>query len=115
MVIAACETLREKNINYQKYLYVVAQDIAEMPFYMTYIQLSLIGCPAEVLLGNTLKLEVVQAWPTPFYIMNYHRFNFSKAQTSTLENEEKQAMATETLDIPQIAAFNNKPVQLTLF
>lgn len=115
MVIAACETLKELGINYQKYLYVTAQDIAEMPFYMTYIQLSLIGCPAEILLGNTLKLEVIQAWPTPLYIMNYHRFKFPKAKIPALENEEKQITSPETLNIKQIATLSNKPVQLTLF
>lgn len=115
MVIAICETLRERGINYQQHLYVVAQDIAEMPFYMTYIQLSLIACPATVLLGNTLKLEVNQCWPTPFYIMNYIRFNYSSPVKAALEIETNNNPEAIIRKIPQLPNTNNKPIQLTLF
>lgn len=52
--IAFCNALKEQGINYQEKALVFAQDNDELCFYMTYIQLSLIGCPAVVELKDTL-------------------------------------------------------------
>ena len=54
MIIAACKVLRDAGINYQRRLRVVAQDLDWKGVYMTYLQLSLIGCNALVVQGNTL-------------------------------------------------------------
>lgn len=54
MVIAACKVLLSSGINYQKRLTVVAQDLDWKSVYMTYLQLSLIGCKALVVQGDTL-------------------------------------------------------------
>lgn len=65
MVIAACEYLKEKGINYQKQLKVRVQDVSYVAFCMSYIQLSLIGCNAEVVLGDTLSCECREMFITP--------------------------------------------------
>ena len=54
MIIAACRVLKEAGINYQRRLKVVAQDLDWKAVYMTYLQLSLIGCNAIVIQGDTL-------------------------------------------------------------
>ena len=54
MVIAMCKTLHERGFDYQRRLDVVCQDIDWRAVYMTYLQLSLIGCRAIVAQGNTL-------------------------------------------------------------
>lgn len=55
MIIAACKILMDYGINYQKRLKVVAQDLDWKGVYMTYLQLSLIGCRAIVVQGDTLR------------------------------------------------------------
>ena len=54
MVIAACKVLREAGFDFQRRLDVVAQDLDWKGVYMTYLQLSLIGCRAIVVQGDTL-------------------------------------------------------------
>ena len=66
LIIAFAQTLREHNINYQQNLFVEAIDISEMCFKMTYIQLSLLGISAKVLLGDTLAMKFKECLYTPF-------------------------------------------------
>lgn len=54
MVIAACKVLHEAGFDFQRRLDVVAQDLDWKGVYMTYLQLSLIGCRAIVVQGDTL-------------------------------------------------------------
>lgn len=63
MIIAACRVLRERGFDYQRRLEVVAQDIDWRGVYMTYLQLSLIGCRAVVVQGNTLTEPYNVAYP----------------------------------------------------
>ncbi len=54
MVIAAAAVLKEKGINYQKRMDVVAQDLDWKGVYMCYLQLSLLGISAVCVQGDTL-------------------------------------------------------------
>lgn len=54
MIIAACKVLHEAGFDFQRRLNVVAQDLDWKGVYMTYLQLSLIGCRAIVVQGDTL-------------------------------------------------------------
>lgn len=54
MMIAIAQVMKENNINYQKRLHVIAQDLDWNGVYMTYIQLSLLGVKATVVQGDTL-------------------------------------------------------------
>ena len=54
MIIAAAKVLREKGVDYQKRLRVIAQDLDWKGVYMTYLQLSLLGIRAKVVQGDTL-------------------------------------------------------------
>lgn len=74
MVIAACRILKERGFDYQRRLDVVAQDIDWRGVYMTYIQLSLIGCRAVVVQGDTLtdpyhvRYDQERSMETPAYM-----------------------------------------------
>jgi hypothetical protein len=77
MVIAAVAVMQERGVDYQHRLYVEAQDIDELCFHMTYIQLSLLGIPATVILGDTLRLERRRVWHTPMYWINGMNFRLA--------------------------------------
>ena len=55
MIIATADALRDKGINYQRQMDVVAQDIEWRCVYMCYIQLSLLGIKAICVQGDTLS------------------------------------------------------------
>lgn len=74
MIIAMCEVMQEHNYNYQTNALFIAQDIDYRCGYMCYVQLSLLGVPAIVNIGDTLKVEVWQELHTPVYVFNYLHF-----------------------------------------
>ncbi len=55
LLIAAIKILKEKGINYQRKLNIIAQDLDWNGVYMTYVQLSLLGAQATVIQGDTLR------------------------------------------------------------
>jgi len=69
MIIAFAEAMLESGMNYQHTLYVEATDIDEMCFKMTYIQLSILGIPARVILGDSLSMRYNEVLYTPFYFL----------------------------------------------
>lgn len=61
MIIAMAASLKDKGIDYQKKMYVVAQDLDWKGVYMCYLQLSLLGIKAVCIQGNTLeKLDALK-------------------------------------------------------
>lgn len=73
--IAFCDTLKQNGINYQNKALVFAQDNDERCFYMSYIQLSLIGCPAVVELKDTLlNKNLGKTWHTPLLKFQWLKF-----------------------------------------
>lgn len=54
MIIAAAKILKDRGLNPQKCMKVVAQDLDWKGVYMTYVQLSLLGIKAIVVQGDTL-------------------------------------------------------------
>jgi len=79
MLIAAANTLQRQQINYQNHVLFVGQDIDRVVGMMAYIQLSLMGCPGYIVIGNSLTNPVVgsplmpaeqegqEFWYTPLY------------------------------------------------
>lgn len=63
MIIAAALALKEKGINYQRKMHVVAQDLDWKGVYMSYLQLSLLGIKAICVQGNTLSEPYVPGYP----------------------------------------------------
>ena len=65
MIIAFAETMKNKGYNYQNQLFVEVIDIDEMCFMMAYVQLSLYGVPARVMLGDSLAWKFSKVLYTP--------------------------------------------------
>lgn len=66
MILAAAKVIKELGYNYQEKLRVVAGDIDQQGCLMTYLQMSLLGIPGKVLLGDSLSTnEPSQIWYTP--------------------------------------------------
>ena len=57
--------MHERGIDWQRKALFYCQDISEMTALMYYIQLSLIGAAAVVIVGDTLKIESRLALITP--------------------------------------------------
>lgn len=110
MIIAGLEVLKEMGVNYQTQAYVIAQDIDYRCSYMCYIMLSLLGVPAVVSIGNTLTLEVWETLYTPFYVMNWRKFNRKTAPV-----KEATAQAVEMPEVASVMVENQKQGQLSLF
>lgn len=80
MLIAAANTLKNQNYNFQKNAFFVGQDIDRTAALMCYIQISLLGCPGYVCVGNSLtnsvsgistilptESEGLELWYTPIF------------------------------------------------
>lgn len=72
MVIAFAEVLMEQGINPQQALFARCTDIDATAAHMCYLQLSYLGIPAEVVIGNTLTLKARRILRTPvWYLGNW--------------------------------------------
>ncbi len=78
MLIAFANVAKKHGINYQKHVLFVAQDIDHTAAMMCYIQMSLLGCPAIIVVGNGLAKPFPhpdnEVWYTLFYYQNQWRF-----------------------------------------
>lgn len=88
MMIAAANVVRRQNVNYQNHVLFVGQDIDRVVAMMAYIQISLLGCPGYIVVGNSLTNPIAgtplepterreqEFWYTPFYfseVWHYRR------------------------------------------
>ncbi len=87
MVIAYCETMKEKGYNYQHQLYVEAVDVDDICFKMAYIQLSLYGIPAKVVRGDSLTLRFFEVLYTPFYFLSNFEYKLWRRKQDIIENK----------------------------
>ena len=79
-IVAACEYLYKNNIYYCSNMLGLCQEIDKIPALMSYVTLSLIGCPAIIKIGNYLKDPLVSyseeikkgsdIWTTPAFNEN---------------------------------------------
>lgn len=79
MLIAFANVAKAHGINYQKEVLFFAQDIDLTAALMCYVQLSILGCPAIVIVGDSLVKPDFhpdnEIWYTPFYYLNHRRFH----------------------------------------
>ncbi|EPU8562849.1 N-6 DNA methylase [Yersinia enterocolitica] len=81
MAIAAAMYMRENGYNPQEQVFMVCTDIDGMVADMCYIQLSLLGIPAQVITGNTLTLTVNRTFHTPFWYLGGWEEKLKHAET----------------------------------
>lgn len=70
-IIALAEAIKDLGVNYQQHLHVTAVDIDPRAVHMAYVQFSLLHIPAQVIVGDTLRLEFREDWFTPAHIMGF--------------------------------------------
>ncbi len=68
-IIAFYELMLERGFNPQKQLWASCIDIDPLAAMMAYIQMSLLGIPGEVLIGNSLTLKINQVMHTPMHFI----------------------------------------------
>jgi len=81
LLIAFANTARAQGVNYQDHILFVGQDIDHTAAMMCYIQLSLLGSPGYVIVGDTLRHPPTvplpkdyEIWYTPMYCSNVWRW-----------------------------------------
>ncbi len=91
-LITIANTMKDHNFNYQQKAYFVAQDIDPLVAKMCYIQISLLGCPGVVIIGDTLlgKFEEKDYWYTPFHFIYGMGILRRRKQKSEEESERKK-------------------------
>jgi len=96
MLIAFAEQCLECGINYQQSVLFVAQDIDPVAARMCYVQMSQLGMPGYVIIGNTfIPSDNYDIWFTPMYFLQgFHK----RTQT---DMPEKAAAETTAPDIVQ--------------
>lgn len=106
MLIAFANVAKKHGINYQKYVLFVAQDIDRTAAMMCYIQMTLLGCPAIVVIGDSLAKPFPhpdnEVWCTLFYYLNQWRFMSGEAgekqeDSGDMEEDEVTAVPLEHL------------------
>lgn len=109
MLIAFANSCREKGVNYQQSILFVGQDIDPIVAKMCYIQISLLGCPGYVLIGNSLVDVPVgnvldplyprpeDVWYTPMYYSDVWQMRrmFSGVQALTEAAREEPPAPNE--------------------
>lgn len=99
-LIAAAMVLKDLGINYQRHMYVEANDIDMRAVLMCYIQLSLLGVPATVICANTLdriqphEKEEQYKWITPMLALNTGKVHVPRENT----------VASEIRDVMELTA-----------
>lgn len=99
IIIAFAETLKEQGYNYQHQLFVEAIDIDETCFKMAYIQLSILGIPARVMLGDTLAWKFQKVLYTPFYFVNGFEYK--------LKHQQQVQKEPVIVEMKQLSLFKN--------
>lgn len=71
MPIACAAVLLAQNINPQTTMHITCQDIDQTAAFMCLIQLSLLGLPAVVIVGDTIRMEQREVYATPAHHLGF--------------------------------------------
>lgn len=102
MLIAMAEEFRERGFNRSRQLHVTAIDVDRRAALMCYLQLSLLGIPAEIIVGNALTLECRERWFTPVHIVDGWTWRLAR---DTAAPPKPSAPTTEAPAAPQLTLF----------
>jgi len=110
MLIATANAMRRAKLNYQTNAVFVGQDIDRIVAMMAYVQISLIGCPGYIIIGNSLinpatghvlfpkDKEGQEVWITPLFMHDIWEMHRTKelllglfgGTATTLKTVEKE-------------------------
>lgn len=108
-MIAAANTMKDANHNFQNHVLFVGQDIDRITGMMCYIQLSLLGCAGYVCIANTItnpltghvlfpqEMEAQELWYTPMFQSQiwafrrlFHSLSVRSGTETALKTVEKE-------------------------
>jgi type I restriction-modification system DNA methylase subunit len=98
LLIEFASNCKDVNVNYQRDVLFIAQDIDPVVAKMCYIQMSLLGMPGYVKIGNTfIPQDTDEYWFTPMYLLSGFTWrrqkNFAaEAIESTIIEESTQIL-----------------------
>lgn len=111
MVIAFSEAIKEAGIDPQKELWVQCQDVDPLPAMMCYIQLTLLGIPGVVIIGNTLANECRHAYYTFMHYYGGWGAKLAERVEEDAMTEHANVVDTPPLSIPVM----HQQSQISLF
>lgn len=91
MLIAFADNCMEQGINYQDSVLFVAQDIDPAAALMCHVQMSLLGLPGYVIIGDSLSNQIPEEssiWYTPFFTLKGFQYRTQK-NNGIIETEAK--------------------------
>lgn len=83
MILSLIKLMIAAGHNPAEKIWVQAIDVDRMAALMCYIQLSLWNVPAEVIVGNTLTLEIREVWYTPAHHTGLWKYRLRRKEEST--------------------------------
>jgi hypothetical protein len=69
MIFGFCKAMKDAGYDYTSQLHVTAIDIDSRCAHMCYLQMSLLGIPGVVYIGDTLRMQMRSVWETPAHIL----------------------------------------------
>lgn len=112
LLIAFANSARDHGLNYQDKVLFIAQDIDATAAKMCYIQLSLLGCSACVIIGDSLAKPGLnpdnEVYYTPMYYLNAWRF-YEKTEEDISADGTVMETVNETISEAVIEAAVSNP------
>lgn len=84
MILSVVDHLLSKRIDPAKRIFVQAIDIDRTAALMCYVQLSLWNVPAEIIVGDCLRLDYRETWMTPAYHLNGWKFRLENRKAANI-------------------------------
>jgi len=112
MIIAFYEALQCAGIEPQRQMWAHCTDIDPVAAYMTYVQLSLLGIPAVVITGCSLRMTVQRAMYTPAHFMGGWG---AKLRQDWAEADAKELLGNPAPAVALPAVMTVRAAQLGLF
>lgn len=110
MVLALVKVMTEAGYNPADRLWVQAIDVDRTAALMCYVQLCLWHVPAEVIVGDTLRLDFHEVWYTPAHHLGLWKYRLRRKEGS---KEVEPAPAQQAADpVPETPASVSTPTQL---
>lgn len=119
MLIGLARALRDRGINPQQHLHVTATDVDATAAHMCYVQLCWLHIPAVVIVGNSLSLEVTEAFYTPAHHLGFWDYKLKRGHLLGYEPKDPAYAESEPVAaLPEQVVESLPPAQkgqLTLF
>jgi Type I restriction-modification system methyltransferase subunit len=112
MVVAFAQAMRDRGLNPQQQLHVIAVDAEPTAAHMAYIQLSLLGIPAQVYYGNSLSMKMTERFDTFMHVTGL--WNFKLARRNEEHPTSPDVMSPQTKPQPEPLPAASEPEQSVL-